>query len=192
MPFSACIMIIAPLSAAVCMARRICAVVGVEDARVGHEQLEAGDALVDQLVHRLERVVVDAADDLVEAVVDRAVARRPWRARPRARPARARRCAARRSRRSSSCRPRPRRGCRSRRCRRRRCRRRAAPCACARRCRRGSTYLPVASITVSAVAARSTPSSVEPGARTRDDASRRRRARRPAARPVARDDGAAA
>ena len=50
-------------------------VVGVEDARVGHEQLEAGDALVDQRVHRLERVLVDAADDLVEAVVDRAVAR---------------------------------------------------------------------------------------------------------------------
>ena len=49
-------------------------VVAVEDARVGHEELEAGDALGDELVHRLERVVVDAADDLVERVVDRAVA----------------------------------------------------------------------------------------------------------------------
>ena len=68
-------MIIAPLSAAVCIARRICAVVAVEHPRVGHEQLEAGDALVvDELVHRLERVVVDAAEDHVEAVVDRAVA----------------------------------------------------------------------------------------------------------------------
>ncbi len=49
-------------------------VVGVEDAGVRHEQLEAGDALVDQGVHRLERELVDAADDLVEAVVDGAVA----------------------------------------------------------------------------------------------------------------------
>ena len=39
----------------------------------------------DQVVHRLERLVVDAADDLVEGVVDRAVARRPWRARRRGR-----------------------------------------------------------------------------------------------------------
>jgi len=53
------------------------AVVGVENARVGHEQLEAGDALVvDQVGHRLQRLVVDAADDLVERIVDRAVARR--------------------------------------------------------------------------------------------------------------------
>ena len=51
------------------------AVVAVEDAGVGHEELEAGDALVvHQVVHGLERVVVDAADDLVEAVVDGAVA----------------------------------------------------------------------------------------------------------------------
>jgi hypothetical protein len=49
-------------------------VVAVEHAGVGHEQLEARDPLVDQLVHRLERVVVHAADDLVEPVVDRAVA----------------------------------------------------------------------------------------------------------------------
>ena len=67
-------MISSPVSAAFCIALQDLRVVGVEDARVGHEQLEAGDALVDQLVHRLERVVVDAADDLVEAVVDRAVA----------------------------------------------------------------------------------------------------------------------
>ena len=50
------------------------AVVGVEDAGVRHEQLEAGDALVvDEVRHRLQRLLVDAADDLVEAVVDRAV-----------------------------------------------------------------------------------------------------------------------
>ena len=30
--------------------------------------------LVDEFVHRIQRVVVDPADDLVEAVVDRAVA----------------------------------------------------------------------------------------------------------------------
>ena len=75
------------------------AVVAVEDARVGHEQLEAGDALVgDELVHRLERVVVDAAEDHVEGVVDVAVALRPSRATRRARPARPRRCAGWRSR----------------------------------------------------------------------------------------------
>ena len=73
MPFSACIMI----SGAV-VGRRLhgpqdLAVVRVEDARVGHEQLEAGDALGDELVHRLQRVVVDPADDLVEPVVDRAL-----------------------------------------------------------------------------------------------------------------------
>ena len=51
------------------------AVVAVEDAGVGHEQLEAGDALVlGEVLHGLERLVVDAADDLVEAVVDGAVA----------------------------------------------------------------------------------------------------------------------
>ena len=51
------------------------AVVGVEHAGVGHEQLEAGDALVvDEVRHRLQRLLVDAADDLVEAVVDGAVA----------------------------------------------------------------------------------------------------------------------
>ncbi len=51
-------------------------VVAVEHAGVGHEQLVGRDALVDQPFHRLERVVVDAADDLVEAVVDGAVAGR--------------------------------------------------------------------------------------------------------------------
>ena len=50
-------------------------------------------------------------------VVDRAVARRPWRARRRARRAACRRRAGPRSRRSWSCRPRRRRGCRSRTCR---------------------------------------------------------------------------
>ena len=51
------------------------AVVREEHARVGHEQLEAGDALVvDEVLHGLQRLVVDAADDHVEAVVDGAVA----------------------------------------------------------------------------------------------------------------------
>jgi len=49
------------------------AVVGQEDAGVGHEELEAGDALPDELVHRLEGVLVDPPEDLVEPVVDRAV-----------------------------------------------------------------------------------------------------------------------
>lgn len=52
------------------------AVVGVEDARVGHELLEAGHALLDQEVHLLQRLLVDVGDDHVEAVVDRAVALR--------------------------------------------------------------------------------------------------------------------
>ena len=51
------------------------AVVAVEHAGVGHEQLEAGDALVlGEVLHRLQRLVVDAADDLVEGVVDGALA----------------------------------------------------------------------------------------------------------------------
>jgi len=50
-------------------------VIAVEDARVGHEQLETGDALVvDEIRHVFQRLLVDAADDLVERVVDRAVA----------------------------------------------------------------------------------------------------------------------
>ena len=50
------------------------AVVAVEDARVGHEQLEAGDALVlGEVLHGLQRFVVDTADDLAERVVDCAV-----------------------------------------------------------------------------------------------------------------------
>jgi hypothetical protein len=50
------------------------AVVAVEDPGVGHEHLEAGHALVDELVHLLERRVVDVGEDHVERVVDRAVA----------------------------------------------------------------------------------------------------------------------
>src|SRR5690606_9947492 len=49
-------------------------VVAVEDARVGHELLEAGDPFVHQEIHLLERVVVHVGDDHVEAVVDGAVA----------------------------------------------------------------------------------------------------------------------
>jgi hypothetical protein len=51
------------------------AVVAVEDARVGHEELERGDALVDQQVHLLERGVGDVGEDHVEGVVDGTVAR---------------------------------------------------------------------------------------------------------------------
>ena len=112
-------------------------VAGQEHAGVGHEQLEAGDALADQLVHRLERLVVDVADDLVEAVVDGAVAAGllvperdlvlhplPVRLhdevddRRRAAPGRG-----------------P--GAGLERVARRRCRRTASPCGCGRRCRRG-------------------------------------------------------
>ena len=51
------------------------AVIGVEHPGIRHEQLEAGDALVvDEVRHCLQRLVVDTADDLVEAVVDRTVA----------------------------------------------------------------------------------------------------------------------
>ena len=114
------------------------AVVAVEDARVGGEELEVGHALVDEGVHLGERVVVDVAHDHVEAVVDDGVALglrvpgvealaqalaapldgevddRSW------------------------CRRRPRRACRSRTCPWRTCRRTAAPCGCGRRSRPGS------------------------------------------------------
>ena len=46
------------------------AVVAVEDARVGHEELEACDALAHQGVHLLECRFVDAAQDHVKGVVD--------------------------------------------------------------------------------------------------------------------------
>ena len=52
------------------------AVIGVVDARVRHEQLEAGDPFGHQFAHGREGFVVDIADDLMEPVVDRAVARR--------------------------------------------------------------------------------------------------------------------
>ena len=75
MPFSACIMIIAPHSAADLHGPQELPVVAVEHAGVGHEQLEAGDALVvDEVLHALQRLLVDAADDLVERVVDGAFA----------------------------------------------------------------------------------------------------------------------
>ncbi len=68
-------MIIAPDSPAFCSAAQDLSVVGIEHAGVGHEQLEAGDPLVvDEVGHRLQGVLVDSADDLVEAVVDGAVA----------------------------------------------------------------------------------------------------------------------
>lgn len=49
-------------------------VVAVEDAGVGHEQLEGGDALRDQQVHLPQRGLVHVGEDHVEGVVDRAVA----------------------------------------------------------------------------------------------------------------------
>ena len=117
----------------------------------------------DQLVHRLERLVVDAADDLVEGVVDRAVAVGLARATRPARPAPAPRSAGWRSRRSSSCRPTPPRACRSRTCPRRWSRRTASPCGCGSRSPPGTTYLPVASITCRRCS-QSLPSAVSPGA----------------------------
>ncbi len=48
----------------------------VEDAGVGHEQLEARHPLVDEHVHLLARLFVDVRHDHVEAVVDGAVALR--------------------------------------------------------------------------------------------------------------------
>ena len=57
------------------------AVVAVEDAGVGHEQLEGGDALLHQQVHLLERVLVHVGEDHVEARSRWRSCRRPWRAR---------------------------------------------------------------------------------------------------------------
>ena len=73
-PFSACIMISPPFLRGLLHRPEDRAVVAVEDARVGREQLEVGHALGDELVHLLERVVVDVAHDHVEAVVGDGVA----------------------------------------------------------------------------------------------------------------------
>ena len=74
MPFSACIMISAPLLGGLLHGPDDLAVGRVEHAGVGHEHLEAGHARVDAGVHLLQRGVVDVRHDHVEAVVDRAVA----------------------------------------------------------------------------------------------------------------------
>ena len=113
-------------------------VVRVEDPRVGHEQLVAGHPLGDEALHRLEGVLVDAADDLVEPVVDRAVPGRL--VVPGAEPVHDALARALDGEVDDRRRPAPRRGAgaRSRTCRTRWCRRTAAPCGCARRCRRGS------------------------------------------------------
>ena len=51
------------------------AVVGIEHTRVGHEQLERGDSfVVDEIRHVLQRLLIHTTDDLVERVVDGAVA----------------------------------------------------------------------------------------------------------------------
>ena len=113
------------------------AVVAVEDARVGGEQLEVGDALGDQAVHLGQRVVVDVAHDHVEAVVGDGVALGLGVPGVEARRAATRRATGPRSRRSRSSRRRPRPASRSRTCPWRTCRRTAAPCGCGRRCRPG-------------------------------------------------------
>jgi hypothetical protein len=69
-PFSACIIISAPLERPEDLA-----VVGEEDAFVRHEQLEARNALRHELVHRGQRRVLHVGEDLVESVVDCAVSR---------------------------------------------------------------------------------------------------------------------
>ena len=113
-------------------------VVAVEDARVGGEELEVRDALGDQRVHLLERVVVDVAHDHVEAVVGDGVALGLGHPRVEALAQRRPLAPGPRSRRSRSSRRTPRRASRSRRCPWRTSRRTAAPCACGRRCRPGS------------------------------------------------------
>ena len=45
-----------------------------EDAGVGHEQLERGDALADERVHLAFHLIVQLGDDHVEAVVDHGLA----------------------------------------------------------------------------------------------------------------------
>ena len=50
------------------------AVIGEEDARIGGEELEVGDALVDELVHLGQGVIGDVGHDHVEAVVDAGLA----------------------------------------------------------------------------------------------------------------------
>ena len=113
-------------------------VVGVEDPRVGHEQLVAGHPLGDQALHRLERVLVDAADDLVEAVVDRAVP--GGLVVPGAEPVHDPLARALHGEVDDRRRPAPGRGPGAglERVATRWCRRTAAPCGCARRCRPGS------------------------------------------------------
>ena len=70
MPFSACIMMRAPLPVAAVHGVEDVLVGGVEDAGIGHEELEARDALSDELVHLLQRSLGDIRDDGVEGVVD--------------------------------------------------------------------------------------------------------------------------
>ena len=112
-------------------------VVAVEDARVGREQLEVGDALGDEPVHLGQRVVVDVAHDHVEAVVDDGVALGLGVPGVETLAQATRRATGPRSRRCSSSRRTPPPGSRTRRCPWRTCRRTAAPCGCGRRCRPG-------------------------------------------------------
>ncbi len=52
------------------MALKIVRVINHEDARVGHEELEAGDAFADELAHLLELRGAEIGDDAVEGVVN--------------------------------------------------------------------------------------------------------------------------
>ena len=112
-------------------------VVQHEHAGVGHEELERRDALPDQLIHLLQDLVVDLADDHMEAVVGDGVLRlrEPT---IETLSQSLRRSPVMRSRRSSWCRRTRPRGCPSRSRPSRSCRRTAAPCGCARRRRRAS------------------------------------------------------
>jgi hypothetical protein len=142
MPFSACMQMRAPRSRATLHRAEDLPVVDVEDAGVGHEELEGRDPLVAMLAHLLEGAVVHVGHDHVEAVVDRRPCPRPWRARRRG-PCGARSPSAGwRSRRWWWCRRGPRRWCPSRSRRTRWCRRRACRGACGRRCRRGGRTCP--------------------------------------------------
>ena len=76
MPFSACMRISPPFFAVCCIARKIAPSSLIEDAGVGSEELEVGDAFADELVHLGQALVGDVAHDHVEPVVDRGIALR--------------------------------------------------------------------------------------------------------------------
>ena len=125
-------------------------VVHHQRARIGHEQLEARNAVADQAAHLFKLRVAEVGDDAVKGVIDGRLAvglahpgiKRlpqavcPW--------------SERRNRSAWSFRRRPRQSCRSRNRRSWWCRRRACPDGCARRSPPGITRRPAASITLPA------------------------------------------